>query len=465
MKVKCRFAPSPTGHLHIGGARTALFNWLFARHEGGGFILRIEDTDVERSRDEYTAAILEGLSWLGLDWDGDPVYQSGRMDLYRREAERMLSEGTAYYCSCTPEEIEEMREKAIAEGRKPKYDGRCREGAGHPPDRPRVIRFKCPQEGSTEVRDIIQGKVVYDNTELDDLVLVRSDGTPTYNFSAVVDDHDLGITHVIRGNDHLNNTPRQILLYRALGYDLPAFAHHPLILGEDRSKLSKRHGATSLVAYRDMGYLPEALRNFLVRIGWSHGDQEIFSMDELIELFSLEELSKSHGVWDQEKLLWFNGHYIRERPVSELAELALSFYEERGLEVRLDDRFKKVIELHKERVQTLAELPQTTAYYFVEEVDYEEKAKKKFLKPANAELLQKVREKLAGLERFDEESLQEAFKGLMEELDLKLGKIAQPVRVAVTGGTASPGLFEVLSVLGRGKTLSRLDRAIAECEG
>ncbi len=464
MNVRCRFAPSPTGHLHIGGARTALFNWLFARHEGGEFILRIEDTDIGRSRDEYTEAILEGLSWLGLAWDGDPVYQSARKELYRNEAERMLSEGTAYYCSCTPEEIERMREKALAEGRKPKYDGRCRERTEHPADRPRVIRFKCPQEGSTEVDDIIQGKVTYDNSELDDLVLVRSDRTPTYNFSAVVDDHDLCITHVIRGNDHLNNTPRQILLYRALGYDVPAFAHHPLILGEDKSKLSKRHGATSLVAYRDMGYLPEAMMNFLARIGWSHGDQELFTRDELVRLFSLEELGKSPGVWNQEKLLWLNGHYIRQRPAAELAEMVVPFYKEKSLDPQPDDKLMKVIELHKERVQTLAEFPETTAYYFEQDVEYDEKAKKKFLKSKNAEVLEKVREKIEGLDPFDEQSLEAAFQELMDELDLKLGKIAQPVRVAVTGGTASPGLFEVLSLAGKERALKRLDRAIAECE-
>jgi len=462
MEVKCRFAPSPTGHLHIGGARTALFNWLFARHEGGSFILRIEDTDVGRSRDEYTEAILAGLSWLGLDWDGGPVYQSARQDLYRREVERMLAEGTAYYCSCTPEEIEQMREKALAEGRKPKYDGRCRERTDHPPDRPKVVRFNCPQEGKTEVDDHIQGKVIYDNSELDDLVLVRSDGTPTYNFCAVVDDHDLGITHVIRGNDHLNNTPRQIQLYKALDYDLPGFAHHPLILGEDKSKLSKRHGATSLVAYRDMGYLPEAMRNFLARIGWSHGDQEIFSREELIKYFRLEELGKSPGVWDQEKLLWFNGHYIRQRPASELAELVLPFYREKGIDISDDDKLHKVLDLHKERVQTLAEYPETTYYYFTDEFEYDEKARKKFLKAANADVLKKVREKLEGLDYFDEGTLEQAFKQLMEEMELKLGKIAQPVRVAVTGGTASPGLFEVLAVLGKDQTIKRIDRAVAE---
>jgi len=463
MSVKCRFAPSPTGHLHIGGARTALINWLFARHEKGEFILRIEDTDAARSREEYTEAILEGLSWLGLDWDGEPVRQSARMGLYGKEAERLLHEGRAYYCSCTPEEIEKMRQRAKAEGRKPKYDGRCRNRARHPPDRPRVIRFKCPQEGATPVDDMILGRVVFDNAELDDLIILRSDGTPTYNFAAVVDDHDLGVTHVIRGNDHLNNTPRQVLIYQALGHTPPRFAHHPLILGEDKAKLSKRHGATALIEYKNMGYLPEAMMNFLARIGWSCGDREIFSKDELIELFQVTELGKSSGVWNPEKLLWLNGHYIRERPVHELVELALPFYSRAGMEVEGDPRLRRIIELHRERVQTLAEFPEKTRFYFEQEVQFEEKAKAKHLKKKNAEVLLEVRQRLSGLESFDEESLKEAFDQVMAETDLKLGKIAQPVRVAVTGTSASPGIFEVLAVLGKETALKRIDRALEEC--
>jgi glutamyl-tRNA synthetase len=463
-KVKCRFAPSPTGHLHIGGARTALFNWLFARHEGGEFLLRIEDTDLERSKNEYTEAILAGLRWLGLDWDGEPVFQSRRMDLYKREADRLLIEDKAYYCSCSPEEIDKMRERALEAGLKPRYDGRCRNKTDHPPGRPKVIRFKCPLMGETLVEDVIQGRVVFDNSELDDLILVRGDGTPTYNFAAVVDDHDLGMTHVIRGADHLNNTPRQIQLYLALGYDPPGFAHHPLILGEDKSKLSKRHGATSLIAYQDMGYLPEAMMNFLARIGWSHGDQEVFSKQELVELFRLEDLGKSPGVWDPDKLLWFNGHYIRECSVEELAELALPFYKEKGYGLELDPRFKRIIELHQERVETIADYPEKTRYYFEDEVEFEEKAKKKFLKPKNAEVLEKALEALSALDSFDEPSLEAAFQKLMEDMGLKLGKIAQPVRVAATGTSATPGLFEVLAVLGKEKTLNRIRKAIEECK-
>lgn len=465
MKIRCRFAPSPTGHLHIGGARTALFNWLFARHEGGEFILRIEDTDLERSREEFTRAILAGLEWLGLDWDGEPVFQSRRLELYRREAERLLSEGRAYHCSCTPEELDEMRKRAMAEGRKPKYDGRCRSREDHPADRPRVIRFLCREEGETVVEDLIQGRVVFDNAELDDLVIIRSDGSPTYNFCAVVDDHDLGMTHIIRGSDHLNNTPRQIQLYHALGYDLPRFAHHPLILGEDKSKLSKRHGATSLIAYQDMGYLPEAMMNFLARIGWSHGDQETFSREELIRLFRLEDLGKSPGVWDQDKLLWLNGYYLRAKTPRELAELVLPFFREAGLEAELDERFVRIVELYRERAATLVEMLDKAGHYYRDQVEFEDKARAKFLKPENAAVLSRVREELAGLSEFSEKPLEEAFQKLMDEFGVKLGKIAQPVRVALTGRAESPGIFEVMVALGNEKTLSRLERAIGECGG
>jgi len=440
-----------------------LFNWLFARHQGGEFILRIEDTDLERSREEFTRAILAGLEWLGLDWDGEPVFQSQRLELYRREAGRLLSEGRAYYCSCTPEELDEMRKRAMAEGRKPKYDGRCRSREDHPSDRPRVMRFLCREEGETAVEDLIQGRVVFDNAELDDLVIIRSDGSPTYNFCAVVDDHDQGMTHIIRGADHLNNTPRQIQLYHALGYDLPRFAHHPLILGEDKSKLSKRHGATSLIAYKDMGYLPEAMMNFLARIGWSHGDQETFTREELIRLFRLEDLGKSPGVWDQDKLLWLNGFYLRAKTPRELAGLVLPFFREAGIEPELDERFVRIVELYRERAATLVEMLDKAGHYYRGQVEFEDKARAKFLKPDNAAVLSRVREELAGLSEFSEKPLEEAFQKLMDELGVKLGKIAQPVRVALTGRAESPGIFEVIAVLGKEQTLSRLERAIAEC--
>ena len=337
MSVRVRFAPSPTGHLHIGSARTAVFNWLYARHAKGKFLLRIEDTDKERSKKEFTEAILEGLKWLGIDWDEEPIYQSSRLAVYKETAEKLVAEGKAYYCSCTPEELEEMREQALKTKAKPKYDGRCREKKEHPKGRPLVIRFKSNSDGITVVEDIIQGRVVFDNSELDDLIILRSDGTPTYNFSAVIDDHYMGITHIIRGNDHLNNTPRQIQIYQALGYPIPVFAHHPLILGEDRAKLSKRHGATGLIEFREQGYLPEALINFLVRIGWSYGDKEVFSIPELIELFEIKDLNRSPGVWNQEKLLWLNGYYLRNKSLEELSGLVLPYFLKKGYPAKKDD--------------------------------------------------------------------------------------------------------------------------------
>ncbi len=329
-----RFAPSPTGFLHIGGARTALFNWLLARNKGGKFILRIEDTDQVRSTKESIDAILEGMTWLGLDWDEGPIYQTDRITMYREHAERLIREGKAYYCYCTPEELEEKRQKALQEKRKPKYDGHCRNLESPIPGRTPAIRFKAPQEGKTVLPDLIKGTMEFDNAEMDDLVILRSDGWPTYNFSVVVDDATMGITHVIRGDDHVNNTPRQILLYQAFGYPLPQFAHVPMILGADKARLSKRHGATSVMAYKDMGYLPQALVNYLVRLGWSHGDQEVFTKEELIRNFSLENVGKSAAVFNQEKLNWLNGVYIRQEKPEILAELLLPFLEGKGLKPR-----------------------------------------------------------------------------------------------------------------------------------
>ena len=322
--VRTRFAPSPTGYLHIGGARTALFNYLFARHHGGKFILRIEDTDRERSTTEAIEAILQALRWLQLDWDEGPFYQTQRFPLYRERIQKLLAEGRAYPCVCTPEELEAKRQAAQREKRKPAYDGTCRPKKGAipplPKDKPYAVRFRSPQTGTTVVDDAVKGRVVFENRELDDLIIARSDGTPTYNFCVVVDDIDMGITHIIRGDDHLSNTPRQILLYQALGHVPPQFAHVPLILGLDKARLSKRHGATSVTAYRDMGYFPAALVNYLVRLGWSHGDQEIFSREELIEKFTLEEVGKSAGAFNPEKLVWVNFYYMKTRPLSQLAE-------------------------------------------------------------------------------------------------------------------------------------------------
>ncbi len=459
-EIRCRFAPSPTGHLHIGGARTAIFNWLFCRHERGKFLLRIEDTDPERSKQEYTDAILDGLAWLGLDWDEPPFYQSSRLKVYQEYAERLLKERKAYYCSCTEEELEQMRETALKKKLNPKYDGRCFYRKEHPPGRPKVIRFRSPQEGKTEVHDLIQGKVVFNNSELDDLIIIRSDGTPTYNFSAVIDDTEMRISHVIRGDDHLNNTPRQIQIYNALRLEPPRFAHHPLILGPDRGKLSKRHGARALIEYRDMGYLPEAVLNFLVRIGWSHGDQEIFTKDELIKFFDLKHLTKSAGVWNPEKLLWLNGNYIRQTPIEKLADLALPYFHNKGYPAKRDEYLIAIIRDLRVRSTTLAEFAELGGFYYVDEVEYDDKAKAQLLTSETAPVLELLIKKLENQTHFEKQSLEKTFKEVMAETGLKMKKVAQPVRVALTGGTASPGIFDLLTVLGQDRVIKRLKRAM-----
>ena len=355
-QVILRFAPSPTGFLHIGGARTALFNWLLARNQGGKFILRIEDTDQVRSTKESIDAILDSMTWLGLDWDEGPIYQTDRLSIYREHVDRLLREGKAYPCYCTPEELEERRQLALKEKRKPKYDGHCRNLRGPIPGRTPAIRFQAPQAGKTVLHDLIKGTIEFDNLEMDDLVILRSDGWPTYNFSAVIDDATMGITHVIRGDDHVNNTPRQILLYQALGYPLPQFAHVPMILGADKARLSKRHGATSVMAYKEMGYLPQALVNYLVRLGWSYGDQEVFTKEELIQKFSLENVGKSAAVFNAEKLLWLSGVYIRQEKAETLAELLLPFLQARGLIPRSSAWLIEVVKTLQERSKTLVEM-------------------------------------------------------------------------------------------------------------
>ncbi|MCL5022354.1 MAG: glutamate--tRNA ligase [Nitrospirae bacterium] len=462
--VRVRFAPSPTGHLHIGGARTALFNWLFARHEGGTFILRIEDTDTSRSTDEYIGAIIEGMKWLGLDWDEGPYRQTDRFDVYRSYIEKLVREGKAYRCYCSPEELEQRRQEALAQGRPQKYDGRCREMEEAVEGRVPAVRFKMPREGQTVVNDLIKGTVVFENSQLDDLIIMRSDGTPTYNFVVVVDDVDMKITHVIRGDDHLNNTPKQMHIYGALGYEIPRFAHLPMILGADKTRLSKRHGATSVMAYREMGYLPEALVNYLVRLGWSFGDQEIFTREELIKYFSFENVGKSSAVFNPEKLLWLNSQYIMKAAPEKLAGLVTPFLleegiiaEGRGIDVQW---LAKAIRTLQERARTLVELAKSLRYYIVEEVEYHEKAKVKFLNEKSLPYLIELRDRLRGLAGFSAPELEATFKAIIDGHGIKLGALAQPVRVAVTGGTESPGIFEVLEVVGKEKTLRRLDKAI-----
>ncbi len=472
--VRVRFAPSPTGHLHIGGARTALFNYLFARHNNGKFILRIEDTDRTRSTDEYIETIIEGMKWLKLEWDEGPFRQTDRFDVYRNYVDKLLKEGNAYYCCCTPEELEQRRKDAIAQGKTPKYDGRCRNLTKIQDSRFKIqeknpaIRFKMPQEGQTVVDDLIRGKVKFENDQLDDLIIMRSDGTPTYNFTVVVDDVDMKITHVIRGDDHLNNTPKQVHVYKALGHEIPLFAHLPMILGSDKTRLSKRHGATSVMAYKDMGYLPDALVNYLVRLGWSYGDQEVFTREELIKYFSFENVGKSSAVFNPEKLLWLNSQYIIKSNPEELAELVMPFLENAGIIQKGEDIdrqwLSKAIKILQERSKTLVELANSLRYYIAEEVEYNEKAKAKFLNEKSRDLLIELKDALNALSDFSVAELEKIFKSIIEKHGIKLGALAQPVRVAITGGTESPGIFEVLEIVGKEKTIKRLEKAIETIE-
>ncbi len=467
-KARVRFAPSPTGFLHIGGARTALFNWLYARHNNGIFVLRIEDTDRTRSTEEYIEAIIEGMKWLGLDWDEGPFRQTERFDIYNKYIDKLLEENKAYYCYCSPEDLEEGRKQAMKEGRALKYSGKCRNldavrvEATH--DKKPVVRFRMPQDGLTVVDDEIKGTVEFNNEQLDELIIRRSDGTPTYNLTVVVDDVDMGITHVIRGDDHLNNTPRQVRIYEALNYAVPKFAHLPMILGKDKARLSKRHGAASVTAYRDTGYLPAALINYLVRLGWSCGDQEVFTREELIKHFSFENVGKAAAVFDPDKLNWLNAQYIIGSSSETLADQVRPFLIREGIIKDGDDIdrnwLKKAIDTLKERSKTLLELADSLRYYIADEVEYDEKARKKFLNEKSLQLLVELKDSLNSIESFSEAALEKAFNSIVEKHNIKLGKLAQPVRVAVTGGTASAGIFEVLEIVGKEKTLKRLEKAI-----
>ena len=464
-QVRTRFAPSPTGYLHIGGARTALFNFLFARHNGGKFILRIEDTDRERSTPEAIKAILDAMTWLNLAWDEGPFYQTERYPLYTEKTQLLLAEGKAYPCVCTSAELDAKRQQAQKEKRKFIYDGTCRPPEGVipalPKDKPYTVRFRSPRDGSTIVDDAVKGRVVFDNQELDDLIIARSDGTPTYNFCVVVDDIEMDITHIIRGDDHLANTPRQILLYYALGHSLPQFAHVPLILGTDKARLSKRHGATSVMAYRDMGYLPEAVMNYLVRLGWSHGDQEIFSRDELIEKFSLESVGKSAGVFNPEKFLWVNSYYLKERPLSQLAEDVIPYIVAKGYPVPQDKSWlEKMVKTLRERSKTLVELVDSATFYLTDDISIDEKAAKKFLTSQIRGPIAKLIQQLTGLDNFIVANIEQAFSTVLQEMGLSIGELAQPVRVALTGSTVSPGIHEVIAVLGKERTLRRLSSAL-----
>jgi glutamyl-tRNA synthetase len=459
--VVTRFPPSPTGYLHIGGARTALFNWLLARQSKGRFILRIEDTDTSRSSREMTDSILQAMEWLGLDWDAGPFYQSERFDLYHSHIEHLLDSGLAYSCSCTPEEVEAMREEAKAKGKKPKYDGRCRErGLGPGPGR--VVRFKSPLHGQTVYQDEVKGSIAVDNTELDDFILRRADGTPTYNLAVVVDDADMEISHILRGDDHMSNTPKQVLLYQALGFAEPVFGHVPMILGPDKKRLSKRHGAMSVLQYEELGYLPEALSNYLVRLGWSFGDQEIFSMEELVEKFSMGQIGKSACVFNAEKLDWVNHQHIQRAEPRDLAGRLPRYLRQAGLPDGDVGYLAKVVPLLQPRAGTLVEMVRWAEPFVreAESLSYDQGLLEKFLTEEVQGHLQAVAERLRSLEDFSQSRIEACLAGYLEEAGIKFKRLAQPIRVALTGSKASPGLFEMMEVLGRAQVVARLEKAL-----
>lgn len=466
MTVRTRFAPSPTGYLHVGGARTALFSWLHARRHGGEFILRIEDTDVERSTQESIDAILEGLAWLGLDYDHGPIFQSRRFARYAEVAHRLLDEGKAYRCYCSKERLETLRAEQMARKIKPRYDGRCRERTGSAPEGVEpVIRFKNPLDGTVVVNDLIRGRLEFRNDELDDLVIVRASGTPTYNFTVVVDDLDMEVTHVIRGDDHVNNTPRQINILDALGAHLPLYAHVPMILGADGQRLSKRHGAVSVLQFRAEGYLPEAMLNHLGRLGWSHGDREIFSLDEMVDLFDVTDVHRSAASFNPEKLVWLNQHYIKSGDPAHVAR-HLSWHMGRmGIDPSEGPDLVAVVMAQRERAKTLVEMAQNSVYFYRDFEAYEEKSAHKHLTPEILGALVQVRERLAGLEDWDAKSIQDSVVASAEARGMKLGKLAQPLRVAVTGRGFSPPIDVTLELVGRERTLARIDRAVAHIRG
>ncbi|MBX5462662.1 MAG: glutamate--tRNA ligase [Steroidobacteraceae bacterium] len=460
MAVVTRFAPSPTGMLHVGGVRTALFSWLHARRMGGKFILRVEDTDRERSTDEAVRVILEGMRWLGLNHDEGPYFQTQRFDRYREVIQRMLAEGTAYRCYCTKQELDEMREQQIARKQKPRYTGVCRDRteprAGVDP----VIRFRNPLEGTVVVEDLVHGPVTFQNAELDDLIIARSDGTPTYNFSVVVDDMDMGITHVIRGDDHLNNTPRQINMLRALGHTPPVYAHVPMILGPDGAKLSKRHGAVSVLQYQEEGYLPDALLNYLVRLGWSHGDQELFTREEMIALFDIHDVNKAASAFNPEKLLWLNQQHMMRMSPAELVPHLQYQLQRLGLASDNTALLEGIILAQRERVKTMKEMAQNSRFFFVDDVPIDPKAAAKHLSAEGAPFLQDARDRLAALPDWKAQPIHDALHALATEKTVGLGKIVQPIRVAVSGGTVSPPIDVTLELLGSERTLARIDAAL-----
>ena len=462
MTVRTRFAPSPTGYLHIGGARTALFSWLYARKNAGTFILRIEDTDRERSTQASVDAILEGMAWLELNYDEGPFYQTQRFDRYAEVIQQLLDSGHAYRCYCSKDELEQMREQQMARKEKPRYDGYWRERQHETPPAgvEPVIRFKNPQDGFVEFDDMVRGKITVSNAELDDLIIARSDGTPTYNFTVVVDDIDMNVTHVIRGDDHINNTPRQINIMQALGFTPPRYAHVPMILGADGQRLSKRHGAVSVMQYRDEGYLPEALLNYLVRLGWSHGDQEIFSRAEMVEYFNLESINRAPAAFSPEKLLWLNQHYLKTLPVETIEQQLIWHLQQQQLDITNGPAIADVINAQRERAKTLVEMVAISRYFYEDVSNYDEAAVQKQFKADTAETLRVVKDQLATIDDWQGTAIHHAINQACEQLGVKLGKVGPALRIAVTGGTSSPSLDVTLELIGKARSLQRIERAI-----
>jgi len=457
--IVTRFPPSPSGYLHIGGARTALFNWLYARKTNGKFVLRIEDTDAARSTKESVDAILESLEWLGIDWDEGPYFQAERSPIHNEYIEKLVESGSAYYCSCSPEEVDAMREAAKAKGLKPMYNGNCRE-KNLPKGDNTVVRLKTPETGVTVVEDIVKGDTAFQNAEMDDFIIQRSDGSAMYNLAVVVDDLTMGINTIIRGDDHLINTPKQMLIYQALGAKMPVFGHVPMVLGSDKSRLSKRHGAMSVGEYKTLGFLPDAMINYLVRLGWSHGDQEFFERQDLIEKFDLEHLGRSASMFDTDKLLSLNAKHIQSKAPEELADHLLFHLEHLGIHARNDAFTQGVIETLQPRSKTLVEMAESAVFYYKDDIEFDEKAAKKFLKPEILPVLEKSAAYIQDLEAYTQDTLETIFKQILEETGLKFGKVAQPLRVAITGTTVSPGIFEMLLALGKEKTVLRIKTAI-----
>ena len=459
MTVRTRFAPSPTGYLHVGGARTALFSWLYARKHGGDFVLRVEDTDLERSTQESVNAILEGMTWLGLEYDEGPFFQTHRFDRYNEVIDELMEKGKAYRCDCSRERLDALREEQMANKVKPRYDRHCY-GKEIDPSQPHVVRFLNPEDGVVEVDDIVKGKVTFNNTELDDLIIRRTDGSPTYNLTVVVDDTEMQITHVIRGDDHLNNTPRQINMMKALGLDIPKFAHLPMILGDDGSRLSKRHGAVSVMQYRDNGFLPEALLNYLVRLGWSHGDQEIFTLDEMINLFDIEDVNNAAASFDTDKLLWLNQQYIINDEPARIARMVSPHMGDLDIDPTNGPDLIEVVTAQQERAKTLVEMAEVSVFFYQDYEEFDEKAAKKNLRPVVREPLEKCKAALNALDSWTPEKIHQCIIDVSESLELKMGKVAQPLRVAVTGKAASPSIDVTLHLVGKEACLRRIDRAL-----